>query len=66
MPTPLIVIGAICAFFALLLSLCVRITITLRDEVALTVSVLFIRIRLFPRKKKKVRWRNYSPKQRYR
>ena len=62
MPTPLIVISAIFAFFALLLLLRVRLTVTLRDDVVLTLSVLFVRIRLFPRKEKKVRWRNYSPK----
>ena len=62
MPTPLIVIGAICLFFALLLSLRLRVTVALRDEVTLTLSVLFLRIRLFPRKKKKLRWRNYSPR----
>ena len=62
MPTPLIVIGAILLFFALLLLLRIRLTITLRDKVSLTLSILCFRIRLFPRKQKKVKWRQYSPK----
>lgn len=62
MPTPLIVIGAILLFVVLLLLLRVRLTIVLRDKVTLTLSILFLHIRLFPRKPKKVKWRKYSPK----
>ena len=62
MPVPLIVIGAILLFFALLLCLRVRFIITLRESVSLTLCVLFLRIRLFPKKKKKLKWRNYSPR----
>lgn len=62
MPTPLIVIGAILLFFALLLLLRIRISIILRDEVVLSLSILCFRVRLFPRKKKKIKWRRYSPK----
>lgn len=62
MPTPLVVIGAILLFFALLLLLRIRLTIVLRDEVRLTLSILCLHICLFPRKPKKVKWRKYSPK----
>ncbi|MBR7181954.1 MAG: DUF2953 domain-containing protein [Clostridia bacterium] len=58
---PLIVVGAVLLFFALLLSLRIRFVITLRDEVALTLCVLCFRFRIYPRKKR-VKWKDYSPK----
>ena len=60
LPVWLIVVGSILLFFLLLLLLRVRLTVTLRDEVTLTLRVLFVTVRLYPRRKK-VKWRNYSP-----
>ena len=61
MNVPLIVIGAILLFFLFLLLLPVKVLIVYKSEVTLTLRVLGIPIRLYPRKKK-VKWRNYSPK----
>lgn len=59
MPVPLIVIGAVILFFVLLLLLRLHIVVTLRDEVGLSIRILFIKIRILPRKT--VKWKNYSP-----
>ena len=49
----LYIIGGIVLFFALILSLKATITIAYRDEVALSVRVLFIKIPILPAKEKK-------------
>ena len=51
--TALIVIGCIILFFALILSLKAKITVVYDGEVALFVKVLFIKIKILPKKKKK-------------
>ena len=51
--TALIVIGIIVLFFAFLLSLKATITIAYCGEVALSVRVLFFKIKILPAKKKK-------------
>ena len=51
--TTLIVIGCIILFFVFILSLKATITVEYKDEVALFVKVLFIKIRLLPSEKKK-------------
>ena len=61
MPIPVIVIGAVILFFALLCLLRIRIILTLNSEVALAVRVLCFKIPVLPRRKK-VKWKNYSPK----
>ena len=50
--TALIVIGCIILFFALILSLKAKITVVYDGEVALFVKVLFIKIKILPKKKK--------------
>ena len=52
MPTPLIVVGAVLLVFLLLLLLRIKLCITYREDVSLTVGALGIRLRLFPRRKK--------------
>ena len=52
MPIPLIIIGGVLLFFTLLLCLKIRICITLREEVRLTLRVLCFSFVLFPRKKR--------------
>lgn len=47
------IIGMILLFFALLLSLKATVTVEYNGEVALFVRVLFVRLRLFPKKEKK-------------
>ncbi|MBE6703107.1 MAG: DUF2953 domain-containing protein [Ruminococcaceae bacterium] len=61
MNIPLIVIGVILLLFLLLLTLRIKITVAFKEDVSLTAGMLGLKIRLFPRKKK-VKWRNYSPK----
>lgn len=51
--TALIVIGCIILFFVLILSLKATVTVEYKDEVALYVKVLFIKIKILPSKKKK-------------
>ena len=61
MPIPVIVLCAIALFVVLLLSLRVRLTVRAGDAVVLDLRILFLRLRLFPRKKR-IRPRNYSAK----
>lgn len=51
--TALIVVGAIVLFFVFLLSLRGVITISYSDELSLTVRVLFVKIKILPKKEKK-------------
>ena len=51
--TALIIIGAILLFFVFLLSLKATVTIAYADELTLSVRVLFLTIRLLPKKEKK-------------
>ena len=51
--TALIIIGAILLFFVFLLSLKATITIAYTDEVTLSVRVLFLKIKILPKKEKK-------------
>ena len=51
--TALIVIGCILLFFIFLFSLKATITIAYCEEVILSVKVLFLRIRILPKKEKK-------------
>jgi hypothetical protein len=53
MMTALIIIGCILLFFVFLLSLKATITIAYTDEVTLTVRVLFLKIKILPKKEKK-------------
>lgn len=48
--TPWIVLGSILLFLILLLSLKVKITVGYRDEITLTVRVLFVRVKVLPKK----------------
>lgn len=52
MPIPLIILGAILLFIALLLALRVRVCIALQDDISVTLHVLCFKKRLFPRQKK--------------
>lgn len=61
MPIPIIVLCAIVLFIAFLLSLRVRLTVRAGDDVVLELKILFLRFRLFP-KKKRIKPRDYSPK----
>ena len=61
MPIPLIVIGGVLLFFLLLFALRIRISIVLHDHVRVTLRILCLRIRVFPREKK-VKWRRFSQK----
>ena len=61
MPIPLIVLCAVLLFIAFLLSLRVRLTVRAGDAVTLDLRILFLRIRLFP-KKKRIKPRDYSPR----
>ena len=51
--TALIILGAILLFFVFLLSLKATITIAYTDEVTLSVRVLFLKIKILPKKEKK-------------
>ena len=51
--TALIVIGCIILFFAFILSLRAKITLEYNDELSLFVRVLFVKIKILPKKKKK-------------
>ena len=61
MPIPLIVLCAVLFFIAFLLSLRVRLTVRAGDTVTLDLKILFLRVRLYP-KKKKIKPRDHSPK----
>ena len=61
MPIPLIVLCAVLLFIAFLLSLRVRLTVRAGEAVTLDLRILFVRIRLYP-KKKRIRARDYSPR----
>lgn len=61
MPMALIVILAILAAILLLLCLRVRLVITCRDTVTLKLKILFLSFTLFPRRKKRIKPRNFSP-----
>ncbi|MBQ9802539.1 MAG: DUF2953 domain-containing protein [Clostridia bacterium] len=62
MPIALIVILAILAAILLLLCLRVRLVITCRDTVTLKLKILFFSFTLFPRRKKPIKPRDFSPK----
>lgn len=59
MPVPLIVLCALLFLLALLLFLRVRLTVRAGDAVVLELKILFLRFRLYP-KKKKIKPRDYS------
>lgn len=61
MPIPLIVLCAVLLFLAFLLCLRVRLTVRAGDAVVLELRILFLRIRLYPRKKR-IDPRDYSPR----
>ena len=52
MPIPLIVLCAVLLFIVFLLSIRVRFTVRANEQVTLDLRILFIRIRLYPKKKK--------------
>ena len=60
--TALTVLGIIVLFFAFLLSLKATVTIAYSDEVALSVKVLFLKIKILPKKEKKQKARSMSAK----
>lgn len=62
MPIPLIVLCAVLLFIVFLLSIRVRFTVRANEQATLDLRILFIRIRLYP-KKKKINPRKYSQKQ---
>ncbi|MGM9642284.1 MAG: hypothetical protein ACI3XI_03645 [Eubacteriales bacterium] len=62
--TALYIIGGILLFFAFLASLRAEVLIAYSDELALTVRVLGIPIKILPKKKKKVKISAYSKKNR--
>ena len=59
----LYIIGGIVLFFAFILSLKATVTVAYRDEVALSVRVLFFKIRILPAKEKKAGPHSMSRKQ---
>ena len=61
MPIPLIVVGAVILAFVGLCLLRFRLTVTLRDEVEVTLRILCFTLRRYPRRKP-IKWKNYSPK----
>ncbi len=60
--TALMIIGCILLFFVFLLSLKATITIAYADEVTLSVRVLFLKIKILPKKEKKKGSHSMSPK----
>lgn len=54
------ILGAILLFLAFLLFVGVKIHVSYAEEIALSLSVLGIRIRLLPKKKRKITLRNYT------
>ena len=61
MPIPLIILCALLLFVAFLLSLRVRLCIRAGESVTLELKILFLRLRLYP-KKKRIKLRDYSPR----
>ena len=61
MPIPLIILCAVLLLIAFLLSLRVRFCIHAGESVVLELKILFLRLRLYP-KRKKIDPRDYSPK----
>ena len=59
---PLIIIGAILLFFVFLFSLRAVVTISYSDEVALSIRILFLKIKILPKKKKKIHLAQYDIK----
>ena len=57
-----VVFLCILAFFVLIFAMRVRVTIELRDELSLTVMVLGIKIKILPKKPKKYKLSDYTPK----
>ena len=51
MPIPLIILGAILLFIALLLAIHVRVCIVMQDDISVTLRILCFQKRLFPRRK---------------
>ncbi len=60
--TALIVIGAVILFFVLVFTVHAFITVDIAEDVALSVRVLFLRIKILPSKEKKYNIKNYSLK----
>lgn len=60
--TALTVFGIIVLFFVFLLSLKATLTVAYSDEVALSVKVLFLKIKILPKKEKKLKVRSMSAK----
>lgn len=58
----IIVILAILAFFVLFFTIRVRITLELKDEISLWVNAFGIRINILPKKQKKYKLSDYTPK----
>ena len=52
MPIPLIVVGAVILLLLLLLTASIRITLVCNEQVSVTLRFLFLRIRLYPRRKR--------------
>ncbi len=48
--TPLIIIGAIILFFAFIFSLKGKLTVAYSDEISLTLRILFVKIKILPKK----------------
>lgn len=61
LPIPLIVLGAVLLFLILILLLRVQLIIRAKDSVVLELKILFLRFRLFPRKKK-INPKDYDPR----
>ena len=61
MPIPLIVLCAVLLFIAFLLCLRIRLTVRATDTVVLELKILFLRFRLYP-KKKRIDPRDYAPR----
>ena len=61
MPIPLIILCALLLLFILLLFMRVRLTVTYKETVCAELQVLFIRIKLYPRRKR-LKLRKYSKK----
>lgn len=61
MPIPLIVVGAVILLFVLICLTRIRLTVTLRDEMEVTLRVLCFTIRRYP-SRKKLKWKKYSRK----
>lgn len=61
MPIPLILVLALLLLFLLILLLRIRLTVTYRESVCVELGILFLRFRLYPRRKK-LKLRQYSKK----